>query len=188
MHQNICVGDVMTRKFISVKPDTNLLKCAKTMIKKRVGSLILVENKKLKGILTERDILWALIKKSKKDLKDIKAKDIAVRKIKTVKPSTSLEEAINRMTKLKIRWFPVIDNKNVVGMLTLKDVLRFAPTLWESVHDIMKIREETEKLKRRDSIIKNQGVKQEYCEECGNFDLLYKIDGRFLCKACRDMM
>ena len=188
MKSNICVGDVMTRKFISVKPDADLLKCAKIMIKKRVGSLILLEKRKLKGILTERDILWALTKKSKKDLKNIKAKDIAARRIKVIRPSASLEDAFRRMTKLKIRWLPVIDKGNVVGLLTLKDILRFTPDFLKSIYEIIEIREETKKLKRRSSIVKNLSSKEGYCEECGNFDLLYNIDGKFLCGSCSDQM
>ena len=81
----IKVGDIMTRNFISIKPDTNLIDAAKTMIKKRVGSLILEEKGELKGFITERDIIWALVKKSKKDLRNIKAKDISMKKIPTIK-------------------------------------------------------------------------------------------------------
>ena len=62
----------MTRNFIWVDPETNLQECAKTMIKKRVGSLIIKDNQdRLHGILTEKDIIWALVKKSKKDLSKI---------------------------------------------------------------------------------------------------------------------
>ena len=71
MDTGIKVGDLMTRNFIHVAPETNLRQCAKTMIKKRVGSLIIKDGDKLKGILTEKDIIWAIVKKSKKDLNKV---------------------------------------------------------------------------------------------------------------------
>ncbi|MFH1521458.1 MAG: CBS domain-containing protein, partial [archaeon] len=61
------IGDLMTRDFTHVSPNMNLRDCAKMMIKKRVGSLIIKEGDILKGILTEKDIVWAISKKSKKD-------------------------------------------------------------------------------------------------------------------------
>jgi predicted transcriptional regulator len=57
------VGDIMTRNFISAKPDISVLDAAKLMTKKRVGSLILENKGFLKGIITEKDIIWAMIKK-----------------------------------------------------------------------------------------------------------------------------
>src|SRR3989338_8541375 len=87
MKTGIKVGDIMTRNFVSAKPDTNLIDCAKEMVKGRVGSLIIKEGQKLVGVLTERDILWAMIKKPKEGLEDVRAKDIATKKIVAVKPS-----------------------------------------------------------------------------------------------------
>ena len=183
----IKVGDIMTRNFVAVHPDTNLIDCAKEMIKKRVGSLILKEGQRLVGLLTEKDIIWALIKKSKTDLRWIKARDIASKKVATIKPSADVYEALQRMKKLKFRRFPVMVNKKVIGMLTLKDILRIEPTLFRDVSQIERIKEESEKLER----IRHGGkrmLRQGMCEECGNFDILFKIDGRLLCETCKDRM
>ena len=69
--KNILVADVMTRTPITLKPDTNLLECAKKMVRKRVGSLPITIKKRLIGFISEKDILWALIKKSKEVAKEI---------------------------------------------------------------------------------------------------------------------
>ncbi len=176
------VGDLMTRNFVYVSPDTDLKKCAKTMVKKRVGSLIIKEGDTLKGILTEKDIIWAIVKKSKKDLDKILAKDLMKRKDVVIKPSADIVEALERMKKKKIRRLPVVENKKVIGMLTIKDILRIDPGLYELIAENMKIKEETEKLKRGEKmrIERKQGL----CEECGEFDLLYNDDGRWLCWDC----
>lgn len=185
MRIGVKVGDIMTRNFISVSPETSLLDCARKMVKKRVGSLILKDDDKLKGIITEGDIIWALTKKSRKELREIEAKEIAPKKLITIKPSADLYEALQKMKKTRYRWLPVTIKGNVIGFLTLKDVLRIEPSLFETASEILQIREESEKLKRRKA---GEKFKEGLCEECGNFDILYGVDNRLICEACRDAM
>ena len=181
----IKVGDIMTRNFVAVKPDTNLIDCAREMMKKRVGSLVLKDGQKLVGLITEKDIIWAMTKKGARELNKVKARDVASRKIATIKPSADLYEALQRMKKLKFRRLPVVVNGNVIGMLTLKDILRIEPSLFSDINKIEEIREESEKLKRMKG---ERWIKDGICEECGNFDILYKIDNRLMCVACKDEM
>ena len=61
MKSGIKVGDIMTRNFVSVNPETSLIECAREMMKKRVGSLVLREGTKLIGLLTEKDVLKLLV-------------------------------------------------------------------------------------------------------------------------------
>ena len=77
---DITVLEVMTRYPITISPDTNLLECARKMVKKKVGSLLIVDKKKLVGFVSEKDILWALIKKSKKGLEEVSAIQISPKK------------------------------------------------------------------------------------------------------------
>ena len=186
MKTGIAVGDLMTRNYISTSPETNLRDCAKLMIKKRVGSLI-IKNKedKLEGILTEKDIIWALVKKSKEDLSKIPAKDLMKRKVITIKPSLDITEALRKLNKYKIRRFPVIQNKKVIGMITTKDILKIDPGLFELIAESTKIKEESGKLKATEKL--RQSSKDGMCEECGNTDLLYKNDGGVMvCATCLD--
>jgi CBS domain-containing protein len=181
METGIKVGDLMTRNFIHVLPDTDLRECAKTMVKKRVGSLIIKEGDKLKGILTEKDIIWAIVKKSKDDLKNIKAKALMKRKVVTIKPGADITEAMQKFKKKKIRRLPVVENGKLIGFLTTKDVLKIDPGLFQMIAETVKIREETEKLKRK-------GIeaprKQGLCEECGQYDILYHDEAQWLCDQC----
>jgi CBS domain-containing protein len=179
MDTGIKVGDLMTRNFVYVAPDTNLRQCAKTMIKKRVGSLIIKEGDKLKGILTEKDIVWAVVKKSKKDLKNIKAKDLMKRKVVTIKPGADITDAIRKFKKKKIRRLPVVERGRLIGFITSKDVLKIDPGLFQMIAETIKIKEETSKLKRRRAV-REQGI----CEECGKFTILYKSEAQVLCETC----
>jgi CBS domain-containing protein len=187
--RRIPVSEVMTRYPISVSPDTNLLKCAKLMIKKRVGSLLLVHKKRLVGFITQQDIIWALVKKSRKDLSMISAIDISRKKIGVIKPSASLEEAIGKMKKLKFERLPVVSKGNVVGMITIKDIITFNPEIYPELSELDYVREESAKLKRLGKIKKviGNGVDGN-CEECGNFDSLRSVDGRMICESCLSAM
>ena len=108
MDTGIKVGDLMTRKFIHTTPETNLKECAKIMVKKRVGSLLIKEEDKLKGILTEKDIVWAIVKKSASDLENIKASDLMRRKLTIIKPGADITDAMKKIKKKKIRRLPVV--------------------------------------------------------------------------------
>jgi len=184
--KNIFVADVMTREPIIISPETTLLECAKKMVRKRVGSLLIVSKKKLVGFVSEKDILWALIKKSKEDLAKIKAIDISPKKIATIKPISTIAEALRKMKKLKFEKLPVIHEKNLVGIITAKDILNFNPELYPELEEFAQIREETEKLKRvkkaKDKAFMHEGI----CEECGNQDILHRFNGMIVCESCRD--
>ena len=181
MDTDIKVGDLMTRNFIHVSPETDLRTCAKTMVKKRVGSLIIKNNDKLKGILTEKDIVWAIVKKSKDNLKNIQAKDLMKRKVVTIKPGADITDAMSKFRKKKVKRLPVVENGNLIGLLTIKDILKIDPGLYQMIAENLKIREETEKLKRSNI---NAPRKQGICEECGEYDILYHDEAQWLCDVC----
>jgi len=181
------VGDIMTRNFISVTPETSILDCAKIMVKKHVGSLVLKEKETLRGIITEKDIIWALTKRPQQELKKIKCSEISPRKLITIKPSADLLTALKLMQKSKFRRLPVVLNKKLIGLLTLKDILRIEPALFEIVkgQNALDIREEEEKFRRKKyPISESEGI----CEECGNYNFLEKVDSRLICQDCKEAM
>jgi len=186
--ENILVADIMTRNPIIVKPTINLLECTKEMVKKKVGTLLLVEGKKLVGVISRKDILWVLIKKPQEQLSKINAIDISPKKIATIKPTATIRDALQKMKKLKFRVLPVINNNELVGVITIKDILSFHPELYPELEEIKQISEETNKLKRIKKAKEILTAREGYCEECGNYGLLTKIHGTFICSSCRDSM
>ena len=181
--KRLLVSDIMTREPVTAKPETNLHDCAKTMVKKKVGSLLLVKDKKLVGIIAQKDILWALVKKSRKDLRKIKAIDISPRKIATTRPTVEIKEAFEKMRELKFERLPVINNKELVGIATVRDILSFHPELYPELEEFSEIREETEKLKR---IKKASNRIEGMCEECGKNDILFRVNGMLICEDCQE--
>jgi len=186
MRIGIKVGDIMTREVISVKPNMTLVDCAKSMFKNNVGLVVVKDKDKLKGVLTEKDIIWALTKKN--DLSKIKARDIMLKKITTINPSRDIYDALIRMQGAKVGWLPVTAKGNVIGLLTLKDILKIEPSLFDIAKSNIQIREESEKMKRkRDALAgRNAWIKEGECEECGIYGLLYNLDGKLVCDQCEE--
>lgn len=184
--KNVTVADVMTREPITVKPNTSLLECAKKMVRKRIGSLLIVEKGKLLGFISEKDILWALIKKSHKDLSKINAIDISPKKLTTVKPTATIEEAINKMKNKKHDRLPVVEKEELLGFVTVKDILNFHPEFYPELDEIDAIREEQEKLKRIEKAKSDNTGKEGICEECGSRNFLVRSNGMLVCQSCRD--
>ena len=180
----VLVSDIMTRQINSVSPDTNLLECAKRMVKKKTGSLTLVENKLIKGIITTHDILWAIVKKSKEDLSKIKASDITPRKIIAIKPEASLEEAIDKIKRFKFHRLPVVKNGEILGLISVRDILNFYPELNNQFREVESIKEETDKMKRLEEAKERVVIRDGICEECGSRDSLYRVNETLICSSC----
>ncbi len=181
--KEITVADIMTRNPLTVSPETSLLDCAKKMLKNKLVGFPIVQKEKLIGFITQRDILWALIKlKEINDLRKIKAIGVSPRKLVTVSPNMPIEKAIKKMKKYY--RLPVVINEKLVGIIAAADILLFNPEFYPEFEELSKIREESEKLKR----LKKIGYKtsQGYCEECGNYDSLSKSGKGLVCDECRE--
>jgi CBS domain-containing protein len=183
--KNILVVDIMTREPVTISPDANLLECARMMVKKDVGSLLITDKKRLIGFISQKDILWALTKSPKGDLTKVRAIDISPKKIATIKPDSEVKEVIDKMKRLKFERLPVVQEKELVGVITAKDILSFHPEVYPELEEFAKIKEESEKLKR----IKEAGNGREgICEECGNQGILFRYNGMLVCDSCRDII
>ncbi len=186
MQSGMNVSDIMTRNFISAQPEASLLECSKLMVKNKVGSLIIQSGKKVHGILTEGDIIAAIVRRKNADLGKIQARDIAAKKLITVKPEEDVMTALSKMRKSYHKRLPVVAGGEIVGIITVKDILKIHPELFSEVSFAFRIREEMEKLGRVSEI---KGIRlsgEGRCEECGNFDTLYKSDGVLLCGSCME--
>ncbi|MEK6859027.1 MAG: CBS domain-containing protein [Nanoarchaeota archaeon] len=186
MFKRVAVGDVMTRNFSAVSPSTDLLACARKMVKDDVTSLLVVEGKKLKGIITQTGLLWAITKKPGLDLRTVQAIDVAVRKVAVIKPSADLAQAFQKMKRLGFRRLPVLSKGDVVGLLTIKDILKVEPEYYTKASSFFDVREETQKLRRITSVdeLESEG----FCDSCGAFSDLLHVEGKNLCLDCRDEM
>ena len=133
MKTGISVGDAMSQNPVAIDSNDSVVKASKLMLKKRVGSLLIVQAGELKGLITEKDIV-RLIAKGLSPNKT-KVSDVMTKKVHTIKPSEDLFEAIKHMKKNKVRRLPVVYRKKLVGLLTETDVLTLQPVLYEMLYD-----------------------------------------------------
>lgn len=180
----VTVADIMIRDVVKVKPETNLIECARKMVKKRVSSLFLSEKNKLVGFISQKDILWALIKKSKEDLSQIKAIDVSPKKIITLRPNLTLEKTMKKIKNSKFYRYPVIEKGEIVGIISIREILDFKPDLYPEFEELEKIKRMEEKLKRIKEEKMQSSRREGICEECGNQDLLVKHNGMMICESC----
>ena len=91
-----------------------------------------------------------------------------------------------KMKKLKFDRLPVIHEKELVGMITIKDILNFSPELYPELDEFAKIREESKKLRRIKKAKTKEFMHDGICEECGNQDILYRVHGMLVCESCKN--
>jgi CBS domain-containing protein/uncharacterized membrane protein YuzA (DUF378 family) len=117
------VREAMTLEPRSVSPTTSVREAARTLQDEDVGSLPVVENGRLLGILTDRDIALRVVAEGR-DATTVTAGEVASRKLATVEPTESLHEALRVMAHHQVRRLPVVEDGRLVGMLAQADVAR----------------------------------------------------------------
>ena len=108
----------------SIGPDAMVFNAIRLMDEKNVGALPVVENGKLVGIVSERDYTRKIILKGRSS-KDTPVSDIMTKQILTVNPSSRVTECMQIMTDKRVRHLPVLDGTNLVGMLSVGDVVNW---------------------------------------------------------------
>ena len=93
------------------------------MAKKDVGALPVLDGKKLSGIFSERDFARLLAKEDAFSL-DTSIQNIMTKKLFTVVSATSIEECMRLMTEKHIRHLPVLENDQMVGLISISDVVK----------------------------------------------------------------
>ncbi len=172
MFRYMNVMDAMTKMPVVVGPDASVKECVELMLKFKVGSLIIQENKILKGIVTEKDLVEKMIL-DHLDPKKTKISSIMSDRVTTVYFDSDIMEAVKIMTKKDIRRLPVVDKNNkLVGLLTINDVLRIQPEMFEIILDKSRLFASTRK--HIDS----------KCDSCKTYGLVRLINGKFLCDDC----
>ena len=120
------VGDVMTGRPRAVTPETPLTEVAQMMETEDVGSIPVVDNDRLVGIVTDRDIVVRAIAKGK-DPKGMPASAVSTRELVTVRPEDDLSDALELMVRHQVRRLAVMgEDEQLVGMVSQADVAREA--------------------------------------------------------------
>lgn len=109
----------------SVESSQTVLDALKVMIGAHIGAVLVTEGGKIVGIYTERDYLY----KGEIDghsAKDTKIKDVMTKNMITVTKETSVEQCMGLMKQYKIRHLPVVEHDQLVGLVSMRDVMMAA--------------------------------------------------------------
>ncbi len=117
------VEDIMSKPPVTVTTNSTVDDAVKLMWEKQIGSVLVVdEDGKLRGIVTQRDVLYA----GYRGLcgKGILVTDIMTENPVTVKPDDTIEEAVKKMREADVSHLPVVDNEGKpIGVLAMRDVM-----------------------------------------------------------------
>lgn len=120
------VKDILSRKgsnAISVLPDTTVLDALKVMAENNIGSVMVVQDGKYMGIVTERDYSRKVILKGKNST-DTHVSEIMSSDLPHIKPEDTIEHCMELMTNSNIRYLPVFKNDHLEGIISITDVVK----------------------------------------------------------------
>ena len=145
MKTGVKASDAMTEKPITLSPDSNVQECAALMDKEHVGAILIKEDNHVRGIITEQDIVRKLVAKGENPLEK-KLEEVMEKELITANPSIDIFDALIIMRDENIRHLPIVDDGNFLGLLTLKDILKLQPQLFDLLLEKFEIREAERKL------------------------------------------
>ena len=117
------VRDIMTKNVVKSDKDSTIYDLARLMDQNRIGCIVIAEDDKPIGIVTERDIIAKCLAKEINP-REVKAKDIMSSPVITIEPDVEMLEAAKVMVSRMIRRLPVVENNKLVGIITTSDMIR----------------------------------------------------------------
>ena len=130
MTQNIQIAEIMTRNPVSIQVGSSILEVSKQLTRHRINSLLVLDGKALKGIITAHDIIFKVLSREL-DPKTTLVDDVMTSDIVTVSSSATIAETVQVLNDNDVEQIPVMNNDELVGFVTVKDILRIEPTLLE---------------------------------------------------------
>lgn len=109
---------------ITVAADTRVADAARLLAERRIGALPVIDNERVAGIFSERDILYCLAKEGAAAL-DRTVAELMTSPALTVDTSLSVLAALSLMTQRRVRHLPVVENERLVGLVSIGDLVKY---------------------------------------------------------------
>jgi CBS domain-containing protein len=109
---------------VTVPPDATVKDAARLMHDRRIGALVVSEGKTLRGIFTERDVLWRVVAQGL-DAAATRVRDVMTAEVIVVRPDRDVDEIETIMKEHRIRHLPVAGDDGLLGMLSIGDLNAF---------------------------------------------------------------
>lgn len=129
MVESVKIKQIMTRKVISCKSGVSIKDAAVLMKKNSIGVLVVIDDKKLVGVISERDIINKVVTNGL-DSSITKVKDVMTKKVITGNPEMTDLDVAETFAKKKIKKLPIVNNGKVVGIITQTDIMKLMSFKW----------------------------------------------------------
>jgi CBS domain-containing protein len=114
------IRDVMTESVVTAGPDKSVREVAEIMRERNVGSVVLVDNDRLTGFVTDRDLALSVLADGRDPIDHVG--DHASSPVVTGAPEMDVSEAAELMVEHGIRRLPVLEGEELIGIVTLDDL------------------------------------------------------------------
>ena len=115
--------DSKGRHIVSIAPDASVFDAIKLMADETVGSLVVIDDEALLGIVTERDYARKVILKGRSSDK-CKVSEIMSTDVVTASSSQTVNQCMEVMTERRIRHLPVVEDNQVIAMISIGDLVQ----------------------------------------------------------------
>lgn len=170
------VKDVMNSPVVTSDPNERIDEIARLMRDNEIGSVIILNEDKPVGIVTDGDIVRKVVANNSHP-SDLKVKEVMSSPLLVIEGDREITEAIRVMRGSKLKHLGVVYKDKLVGVVTMGDIASVTPELLSVVFER--------------SLIERGGFRYRgrysgYCDICGQWsDDLVEIDNKFICKECR---
>jgi len=120
------VRDILREKgatVYSISPEATVYDALKIMAEKNIGALLVLDEGRLTGIISERDYARKVILMNKFS-RETKVSEIMTSDITTVKPATDMDQCMEIITEKRTRHLPVVEKDRVAGIISIGDVVK----------------------------------------------------------------
>jgi CBS domain-containing protein len=115
--------EARTKQVWTIAQDASVYDAVATMAERRIGALVVIEEDKVCGIITERDYARKIILRNKSS-KATPVREIMTDRVIFVRPEQPIEECMALMTEKRIRHLPVLNEDKLVGMISIGDLVK----------------------------------------------------------------
>lgn len=138
------VSAIMSTKVVTAGAADKVGKALQTMVRHKIGSIVVVEKGKPVGILTERDVSMRMAKGQ--NVRGMLIRNVMSKPLVTITPSAEVWQAVEQMVRKDIVRLPVVEDDRLVGMVTERDIFRwmiqvaYEPNLPEDLRKLLESR------------------------------------------------
>ena len=129
--------DAKGRQVVSIGADAKLSSAVKTLSERRIGALLVMAGGKIEGVLSERDIVRELGERGPAVL-DEPVRAVMTAKVMTCRRSDTVAYLMERMTEGKFRHLPVVEDGQVVGLISIGDVVKHRVMEYETEQEALR--------------------------------------------------